>query len=287
MKPATVYWMDGSPVEARCASEGVQFAYGLFETLRFEHGVLEQPLAHLNRLNAGLNRLGLKQTICLEHLVSSFENTWIKAGIDSGALKVLALRRGSPAASAAVEVQLYFRHNPYAHLLDGGLSHPYTLTISPYVKNTRSPVTGLKWLGYADHLLEKDRAAASGFMDALFLSDLGHVSETTVANLFWFRGEELHTPSTACGLLPGIMRSNVLAAARRMGLGVREGEFDLEALMTSDFVFATNSLMGLHYAGQVDQRVWPRPSASELKRFRALSEAVKAEILSAAQTKDE
>lgn len=283
MTRQSVFWLDGTPVESRCASEGVQFAYGLFDTMRFDNGVLEQPEEHLKRLNTGLERLGLNYKLTSGSLLKAFEAAKASTGEMSGALKLLALRRGTSVSEAEVDVQLYLRPNPYLKVLDGGLETPYSLGISAFTKNSRSPVAGLKWQGYADHILEKDRAAARGFKDVLFLNEMDFVAESAVANLFWISGGQLFTPSQDCGILPGIMRGNVLKAAEMAGISAVEGRFPLEDLLNAELVFVTNSLMRLSYVDRVEAVVWPKPSAESrsLALFMALQSSVLALITAA------
>lgn len=261
MTRPSVFWLDGKAVESRCASEGIQFAYGLFDTLRFDNGVLEQPAAHLDRLNAGLAALGLSYGLSTQTLKDAFSAAKTATGVESGALKLLAMRRGTPVSDAEVDVQLYLRPNPYGDAQDGGLEKPYSLGLSPFTKNSRSPVAGLKWQGYADHLLEKDRAMSRGFKDVLFLNEMDFVAESAVANVFWIAGGRLFTPSLDCGILPGIMRANVLRAAERAGISAVEGRFPLNAMLESELVFVTNSLMRLNYVERVEAVEWRRPSA--------------------------
>lgn len=276
MTRPSVFWLDGKAVESRCASEGIQFAYGLFDTLRFDNGVLEQPAAHLDRLNAGLAKLGLSYGLSFQALMDAFTAAKTAAGRESGALKLLAMRHGTPVSDAEVDVQLYLRPNPYGEVQDGGLEKPYSLGLSAFTKNSRSPVAGLKWQGYADHILEKDRAMSRGFKDVLFLNELDYVAESAVANVFWIAGGCLFTPSLDCGILPGIMRTNVLRAAKLVGISAIEGRFPLEALLESELVFVTNSLMRLSYVDKVEAVVWQRPSAQSpaLTLFKALQASV-------------
>lgn len=280
MSAHTVYWLDGTPVEDRCASEGIQFAYGLFETMRFDDGTLEQPGLHLERMNAGLIRLGLDFSLSEEALALGFEEAKAASGMASGSLKVLAMRRGAPVAEAGVDVQLYLRPNPYRDEADGGLAEPYSLGISAFSKNSRSAVAGLKWQGYADHIIEKDRAVARGFKDVLFLNEMDFVAETAVANVFWLSDGKLFTPSLDCGILPGIMRQNVLKAAADTGISANEGRFALEMLLEAELVFVTNSLMRVKVVDRLEDVVWPRPSANApaLRIFDSLLAAVKAQM---------
>jgi 4-amino-4-deoxychorismate lyase len=278
MSQPSVFWLDGTPVDARCASEGIQFAYGIFETLRFDQGRLEQPQTHLDRLNQGLVKLGLNQSLSLECLMESFGRHVTVSGQKSGALKILALRRGSDLESAEVDYQLYFRSNPYGATKNFEEAAPYALALSDFRKNSRSPMAGLKWQGYADHMIEKHRAFKRGFQDVLFLNEMEDVAETAVCNLFWIHHGRLYTPAVECGILPGIMRANVLKAAVFNGMEILEGAFRLEAMVESDLVFVTNSLMRIRRVSALEGVSFLKPSAESLELFECIQTAIEAQL---------
>ena len=69
--------------------------------------------------------------------------------------------------------------------------------------------------------LSKHAAEAKGYNDALMLDWRGQLAETTGANIFLVRGDELHTPTPDC-FLDGITRKAVIGLARQRGLQVVE-----------------------------------------------------------------
>lgn len=56
-------------------------------------------------------------------------------------------------------------------------------------------------------------AQRAGADDALLVTASGHVAEGTVWSLFWWDGDELCTPATDLGILPGVGRARVLELA--------------------------------------------------------------------------
>jgi branched-subunit amino acid aminotransferase/4-amino-4-deoxychorismate lyase len=48
-------------------------------------------------------------------------------------------------------------------------------------------------------------AADAGADDALMLTVMA-IAESSIANIFWKKENEVYTPSPACDILPGIMR---------------------------------------------------------------------------------
>jgi branched-subunit amino acid aminotransferase/4-amino-4-deoxychorismate lyase len=89
--------------------------------------------------------------------------------------------------------------------------------------------------------------------DALMLTINGHISETTIANIFWIKGNNLFTPSIDCDLLPGVTRSIFIDhISADSGLTVLEGKFLLDEINSSKAVFCCNSVMELRAVSTID-----------------------------------
>jgi branched-chain amino acid aminotransferase/4-amino-4-deoxychorismate lyase len=72
------------------------------------------------------------------------------------------------------------------------------------------------------------------------LNTAGHAACATAANLFWITAGRLYTPSLSCGVLDGIMRAEVMAAAP-----VEEVRANLDTVLKAEAAFLTNSLIGI------------------------------------------
>ena len=82
---------------------------------------------------------------------------------------------------------------------------------------------------------------ASVVYDHLQLDPQGYLSETTVANLFLVKDEELWTPSVSCGILKGVTRHLVLEAAHHLGIPCRETTLTRHDFYRADEAFLTNT----------------------------------------------
>jgi len=81
----------------------------------------------------------------------------------------------------------------------------------------RAKITG----SYVNSALAKSEARLNGFDEAIMLTDDGHVSESSAANLFVVRDGTVSTPAVAHNLLEGITRRLVAQIiARELGLPV-------------------------------------------------------------------
>jgi 4-amino-4-deoxychorismate lyase len=90
-------------------------------------------------------------------------------------------------------------------------------------------------------LYDAARAALpSGVDDLIFLNERDEVCEGTITNLFVQMGETLVTPPLGSGLLPGVLRAELLATGR-----AREAVLTLADLRGADMIFCGNALRGL------------------------------------------
>lgn len=83
-------------------------------------------------------------------------------------------------------------------------------------------------------------AQAHGADEVLYVNEQGEVTEGSRTNIFIERGGRLLTPPVACGLLPGVLRAELLATGR-----AQESVLTLEDLRTTKSVFLGNSVRGL------------------------------------------
>ena len=95
---------------------------------------------------------------------------------------------------------------------------------------------GAKTTSYGLSFAARREAERLGADDALLLGE-GLVLEAATANIWWRRGDELFTPATRPGVLPGVTRGFVCGLER-----VTEGAFPLADLGGADEAFLTSSV---------------------------------------------
>ena len=88
--------------------------------------------------------------------------------------------------------------------------------------------------------LSKHAAMDAGYADALMLDYRGLVAEATGANVFFIKGDEIHTPTADC-FLNGITRRTVIDLARRNGFNVIERHIRPEELDQFEECFLTGT----------------------------------------------
>jgi branched-chain amino acid aminotransferase/4-amino-4-deoxychorismate lyase len=237
------------PAQIPIDDRGFLLGDGLFETVLFKDGEPVLWEAHMARLARGCLAIGLPEP-------------------DAGRLLAEALRavahQGLSSARAAVRLTWTAgsggrglgRPEPVVPRLVVSAAAslrpetPATVIVSSIRRNARSPSARLKSLNYLDNILARREAEGAGADEALMLDTDGHVASAAAANLFWIKGDRLHTPSLDCGVLEGVMRAQVMAAAK-----VEAVRADLDTVLKAEAAFLTNSLIGIRMIGQLAGRV--------------------------------
>lgn len=108
---------------------------------------------------------------------------------------------------------------------------------------------------YVNSALASDEVKQSGFDEAIFLNENGHVAEGATCNIFMVRKGKLITPPITDNILEGITRDTIMDLARReLGLLVVERSIDRSELYICDELFLTGTAVGLAPIVRVDHR---------------------------------
>jgi branched-chain amino acid aminotransferase len=116
----------------------------------------------------------------------------------------------------------------------------------PRTAPAKSKAAGL----YMICTLEKHKAEAAGYADALMLDWRGRVAEATGANIFFLKDGVLHTPVPDC-FLDGITRRTVIELARNRGIEVVERVILPEEMEGFEECFLTGTAAEVTPVGEI------------------------------------
>ena len=237
-------WSDGmlhqqETISVSPKNRGLTLGDGLFETILAVNRVALWREEHLARLKASAQVLGIG--FPADEIRTALDALLAAGGENPHVLR-LTLTRGATArglGGASKEPVVIATLDPFDTRLIG---QPATLITSRFRRSTSSIAATHKTLSYADNIAAAREADGAGADDALLLNTDGRVACTTIANIFVVMGKRLITPARSEAILPGIIRSVVLAEAKALGFTAEETTINPEQLLDADAVFLTNSL---------------------------------------------
>lgn len=248
---------------------------GLFETIRVYRGRPFRLSAHLERLERGMDRIGL-QLAEIDFLRERLGEA-LSRGPDEAALRITVSRGvgGGPAGEGATNPTVAIRVIPVQrqtralHAVLEGWIHEAALT------------AGLKITGYLERIVALRRARARGAHEALIRNSRGEVVEGSTSNVVGVdRTGVLLAPGAAQGVLSGITLGVVLGAARDAGIVVEERGIRPDEIPALRELFLTSSIRELAPVVEVegDPVGSGEPGPVFIALRRAFREVVAAEV---------
>lgn len=236
-------------------SRGLMYGDGVFETLRSYGGQTLFLDEYLKRLASGLDILGIPKvdelgTNQLQPLIYQLlqkQNLLQKDAI----IRVQVWRDGDRGYTPNQDVSTHFSIT--ASACPDTFSPPRLVTVNRRRIPSVALPSGYKFSNGINYILAAREAGEKGGDDALMQTVEGFISETTIANLFWSKGDTIFTPSTHCDLLPGITRGilvNLIQQSSNWEL--QEGKFALEHILQADSVWMCNSVREVLPVAQID-----------------------------------
>jgi branched-chain amino acid aminotransferase len=121
--------------------------------------------------------------------------------------------------------------------------------------DTAIPARGKLTGSYINTALAVDEAQRAGYDDAIFLTQDGHVSEASAANIFLLRKGGLVTPPVTADILEGITRDAVMELSEKeLGMPVEKRDVDRTELYAADEVFLTGTGYQIAPVVEIDGR---------------------------------
>lgn len=200
--------------------------FDLIETLRW------QPQAGFVRLDRHLARLGASAAgfdfdYDADAVTSVLEDAVGQAS-DTLRVRLLLSRHGRATATT----------HPYQPLPAGQV---WTLRLAQTRLDSTDPLLRHKTSWRETYMQARAEYTAADADEILLANERGELCEGTITSIFADFGEDaLATPRLDCGLLPGVLRAEMLEEGRAY-----EAVFGLEELASATAMFVGNSLRGL------------------------------------------
>ena len=221
---------------------GFAHGFGIFETIKLSQGRLCFWEAHWQRFYDSAVDLGLPLDHTPEAALAAIRELVQAEGLRDGTVKISLLKEGPgarcyvyarPAMAATTSVRLQLT-----------TKHPL---------NEHSRLAGHKTHNYMENMLLLESARAEGYADVLRVNTVSVLAETTVANLFFIKQGRLCTPALSTGILPGVIRAEVIQVADSLAIPVEEGSYTPAVLQEADAVFLTNSTGGIRLMDTISE----------------------------------
>lgn len=236
---------------------GFMYGDGVFESMRSYSGVVFKIDEHLARLARDLKATGIKAPYSNGYLkkeiyrllgVNKLKSAYIRLTITRGEGRFGVEYKDVLKPNTVIIAKEFDRYPD--RMFERGIS----ARVVSMRQNDLSPLCGVKSLNYLNYILARFEAKEHGCDEAIVLNTKACVVEATTSNVFIVKGNTVATPPVTDGALPGITRTVVIKAAKKLGLKTIEKSLSYKDLMSSDEVFLTNSLAEVLPVTKIDRK---------------------------------
>lgn len=263
--PGIPSWINGQPDTWLPASDrGLAYGDGLFETIRI--GARGPVLLdyHLQRLEQGLQRLGIglsRQQV--EQELLAYPGLQLP-----GVVKLIVTRgsggRGYGISGAASPTRILSFHPAPDYP-----AHFYQQGIRLFPCQTRlginSALAGIKHLNRLEQVLARQEwQQGDDFQEGLMCDSNGAAVEGVMSNFFIVETGTVSTPSVTGSGVAGVMRRWLLEQFAAQGLVVEETQITLDRFRVADERFFCNSVLGVWPVAHFEHFHWPVGPVSRL-----------------------
>ncbi|WP_010246485.1 aminotransferase class IV [Acetivibrio cellulolyticus] len=221
---------------------GFLYGFSIFETFCvMENGKVFLLEKHIERMLKSAEFFGIEHKMSKDELINTVI-LYIKENLISDTILRMTLSAGNSQKSLTPRITFSCRKNTYT---EEKITAGCKLMLSDIRKSENSVILRHKTSNYLENFVLMNKAIVDGFDDILFMNSSANVTETAKSNIFFVKGNTIHTPDLKCGLLPGVIREWVIAEAGRQNIECREGFYSFNDFIDADEVFVTNSAMGI------------------------------------------
>lgn len=241
------------PPELEQVQRAFFYGDGLFETIRSYQGQLPFWDLHQNRLQRGMDQLGLEWAdgFSSDQLIAEI----LKLKVDNARIRITVWRSAGG---------LYMPKNHLAQFLISTQALPSVwqpwldegLKVC-FCDSVRMPIdqySGLKWLGGMRYVAAAREVEQKGAQEGLLFNSANRICEAVSSNLYWVSGGKLFYPATGEGQVTGTFQTYLTDLLTRNGWNPTPKRCIQEDILEAEEILLTNAIQGIRWVAELDER---------------------------------
>ena len=244
-------WMNGEFIawnDAKChvITQGMHYASSVFEGERAYKGKIFKSKEHTNRLFKSANTLGMEIPFTEKQINDAKDELIQKMELQDCYVRPIVWRgsqqMGLSTSNSDINVAIAAWDDWASYFKIEDRKAGLRLITSPWKRPSpdTAPCEAKASGPYVICTMSKSFAEQKGYHDALMLDYRGYVAEGTGANIFFIKGNDVHTPIPDC-FLNGITRQTVIEMLSSQGFNIIERHIMPDEISNYDEAFLTGT----------------------------------------------
>ena len=243
-----------------------RYGDGLFETMKLINGNILFEDHHFERLFLGLDvlKFNIPALFTKKKIEKEIKELSKKNECEKSARIRLSVSRGNG--------WLYDCDNKFSYLIEcwpleqkGFNENGLIIDVFPDARKSIDVFSNLKSANYLPYVMAAIWAKENKLNDALILNQYDRICDSTIANIFWVKDNNIFTPPLNEGCVAGVMRKKIL----ELGSGnsdylVQESVLTQEILLQADEVFLTNAIACVRWVKECRNKVYKNTMSGKI-----------------------
>lgn len=244
------------------------FGDGVFETVRVRRAKILFLEDHYFRFMSGMRivRMQIPMWLTMEKFESMLLETAAQNQcLDAARVRMTVFRTGSGKYTPLTsEIEYTIAAEPLPNPDYGLLSPGIEVELYKDFYVAKQLLSAVKTTNKMLHVMAGVFAHENGYGNCLLLNDDKNVISAVNANVFLGIDGELLTPPVSEGCLNGVMRKQIIALSKSLGVTVREVPVSAFDVQRADEVFLTNVVAGIQPVGKFRKKIFETSLAEAL-----------------------
>ena len=232
-------------------NRGFRYGDGVFETMKVYQSKILLEQFHFDRLFLSLKMLQIKHSFVASNLSEHILELCDKNNCsDLARVRLAVFRNGENKTEFVIEAVSLSKEAIQWN--KKGL----TIDIYPYARKSADAFSNLKTANFLPYILAEIFAKEKGLDDAIVLNAFNNLADSSKANIFLIKQNEIFTPALHQGCIGGVMRRLLLDELRKNSYRVHQQEITEQEVLDADEVFLTNSIFDLRWVEEFKDKVY-------------------------------
>lgn len=247
------------------SNSALKFGDGLFETIKFANGNIILLNEHLNRLWKGLHTLqmSIPPQFTYTYIEEEIKRLLQKNNIHYGRIRLTLLRNEQPKTENTpihFIIECWSVPKPNSGLNEVG----YTIGLFKEAKKSIDHFSNLKHNNFLPYFMGSRYAKANGFNDVIIINQKNEICDSSVANIFIVKNEEIFTVALSEGCIEGTIRNFILKHAADFGYLITEKNITVDELRNADEIFLTNAIVNIKWVEKFETNIFSNTLTKKL-----------------------
>lgn len=250
-------------------NRGFRYGDGIFETMRCIDDTIPLVSYHFDRLYKGLKTLYFD--ICRSYTSTYFIKQIIelcKKNKHNPARVRLMMYRGEGGVNDPQNhipnyiIQSWVLPNKQWQLNENGL----VIGLCKEVKKSCDILANCKTNNYLPYLYAAHYAKQQQWNDSIILNTNNRICDTTIANIFIIKNDQIYTPPLSEGCIEGVMRRYIIENLSSL-FSITEKLLTIQDIEQADEIFLTNAIRGIQWVKSFNSKIYKNSIIKVISKY--------------------